>query len=290
MRSRINSPAWLLVPFFSFFALFWIAPLVGAVHMGLHSNALMGTPEFVGLNNMRLLLDDPRFARAIRNTVVFTIASIAVIVPLALLLSSLLHRAWPRFKPVLTFTLLLPGLTPPAVLALLFLLVFHGRNGILNQWFVMPLGFAPIDWLKNPHWIMPALVIQATWRWVGFISFFILAGRESLPHAYYEVATLETGRRWPIFTRVTFPLLQHVIMFVCIYLVVDAFAMFSGAYVLLGGSGGTADAGLLLINYAYQEAFGFARFGTAAAMSLMVAPALLGLLALFFLRFRRTAF
>lgn len=289
MPNRTQSTLWLLVPFFLLFTVFWVAPLIGGLHMSLHSNALFGKPDYVGAENYQRLVNDPRFRTAIHNTLRYTIATMVVIVPLAVLLSSLLHRSWPRLKPVLSFILLLPGLTPPAVLALLFLLVFHGRNGFLNQWLVIPLGFAPINFLKDPTWIMPALVMQATWRWVGFITFFILAGRESLPRVYYEVATLETGRRWPIFSTVTFPLLQHVIVFVCIYLIVDAFAMFSGAYVLLGGSGGTADAGLLLINYTYQ-AFSFAQFGTAAAMSLFVAPALLGLLALFFLRSRRPNF
>lgn len=286
MRSRSNSILWLLLPFFLFFGIFWMAPLIGAVHISVHSNALFGEPDFLGLDNYRSLIDDNRFRKAINNTLRYTLATMLVIVPMAILLSSLLHRAWPRLKPLLSFVLLLPGLTPPAVLALLFLLVFHGRNGFLNQWFVVPFGFAPINWLKDPSWIMPALVIQATWRWVGFITFFILAGRESLPKTYYEVASLETGRRWPVFSNVTFPMLQHVIVFACIYLIVDAFAMFSGAYVLLGGSGGTADAGLLLINYGYQV-FSFAEFGTSAAISLAVAPALLGMLALFFFRFRR---
>ena len=270
-----NSPLWLLTPFFALFALFWLAPLIGGIKLSLQSNTLFGTPEFVGFANYHAVLDDPRFFKALHNTLTYTLASIVVIVPLALLLAEALHRCWPRLKGVLSFILLLPGLTPPAVLALLFLLVFHGRNGLLNQWFVLPLGFAPIDWLKNPTWIMPALVIQAAWRWLGMITFFLLAGRESLPRPLYEAAALETNRRWPVFLRVTLPLLRHVIVFVCVYLAVDAFAMFSGAYVLLGGSGGTADAGLLLINYTYQQAFTFGKFGTAAAMSLAVAPLLL---------------
>lgn len=287
-RRISNSPLWLLAPFFGLFVLFWLAPLIGGVKLSLETDSLFGTPEFAGLANYRAVLDDPRFLKALRNTLTYTLASIIVIVPLALLLAEALHRCWPRLKGVLSFILLLPGLTPPAVLALLFLLVFHGRNGLLNRWFVLPLGFAPIDWLKDPAWIMPALVIQAAWRWLGMITFFLLAGRESLPRPLYEVAALETNRSWPVFRGVTLPLLRHVIVFVCVYLVVDAFAMFSGAYVLLGGSGGTADAGLLLINYTYQQAFSFGRFGTAAAMSLTVAPLLLGVLGLCLLGKRRS--
>jgi ABC-type sugar transport system permease subunit len=118
MPNRNRSTLWLLVPFFSLFALFWVAPLIGGIHMSLHSNAIFGDPEFVGTENYQKLLQSPRFRTAIDNTFKYTMATIMVIVPLAVLLSSLLHSAWPRLKPFLSFILLLPGLTPPAVLAL----------------------------------------------------------------------------------------------------------------------------------------------------------------------------
>jgi len=267
-------------------------PLVGGLNLSLHSNVLSGESEYTGLQNYRELLDDPRFAKAIRNNAVYMAASIIVILPLSAFLAYLLQGAWKKLKPALTFLLLLPGLTPPAVLALLFLMVFHGREGVLNQVFVMPfsqdgvinhlfhlhLNAKPINWLKDPHFIMCALVMQAVWRWTGFMTFFFLAGMEAIPKQLYEAASLETNDRWKIFQRVTLPMLQPVALFCAVYLVIDAFSMFSGAYVLLGGSGGTGDAGLLMVSYSYQQAFAFGKFGTAAAMCLMVAPALLLLL------------
>lgn len=276
--------AWpLLLPFFLCFALFWVIPLLGGVKLSLHSNTLYGESTFVGLDHYRQLAGDSRYFKAIKNTAVYTVSALVVILPLAMLLACGLRGLNRRLRAPLGFLLLLPGLTPPAVLGLLFLLVFHGREGLLNQWFVMPLGFAPINWLKDPAWILPALVLQMVWRWTGFIAFFLLAAMEAVPRVYYEVAELETRRRWPVFRSITLPALGHVVAFCCVYLVVDAFSMFSGAYVLLGGSGGTADAGLLLVSYGYQKAFPFGNFGTAAAMSLAVAPLLLGLLGLIFL-------
>jgi ABC-type sugar transport system permease subunit len=267
-------------------------PLIGGLNLSLHSNSLTDTGDYVGLENYRELLNDPRFAKAIKNNVRYMAASIVVILPLSALLAYLLQGAWKKLKPVLTFLLLLPGLTPPAVLALLFLLVFHGREGVLNQVFVMPfsregvinhlfhlhLNARPINWLKDPNFIMTALVMQAVWRWTGFMTFFFLAGMEAIPRQLYEAASLETTDRWKIFKRVTLPMLQPVVLFCAVYLVIDAFSMFSGAYVLLGGSGGTGDAGLLMVSYSYQQAFAFGKFGTAAAMCLMIAPALLALL------------
>jgi multiple sugar transport system permease protein len=289
--TRANrEPYLLLLPFFALLAAFWLVPLLGGVRLSLYSNDLTGPGTFVGLEHYRALLEDERFFKALRNTLAYTALSLVVIVPLALVLAQALRMTFARLRPLLTFLLLLPGLTPPAVLALLFLLVFHGREGLLNQLFVVPFGLAPIHWLRDPDFILPALVLQGVWRWVGFITFFFLAGMASIPKTLFEAAHLETNSRWRVFASVTLPHLRPVILFAAVYLVVDAFALFSGAYVLLGGSGGTADAGLLLVSYTYQQAFTFGQFGTAAAMSVSVAPLMLGLLALcFVVRWRKGA-
>jgi multiple sugar transport system permease protein len=286
--SKSGRQAWpLLAPFFAFFFVFWVVPLAGGLRASLYSNELYGPAHFAGLDHYRELLQDARYFKALKNTLLYTACSVVLILPLALLLAQGLRHAFVRLRPVLTFFLLLPGLTPPAVLALLFLLVFHGREGILNQLFVMPFGLPPINWLKDPAFILPALVLQAVWRWTGFITFFILAGMEAIPVTFYEAAHLETNSRWRVFFTVTLPMLRHVLLFAAVYLVVDAFSLFSGSYVLLGGSGGTADAGLLLVSYIYQQAFAFGKFGTAAAMSLSAAPLLLFGLWLCFMRSRQ---
>lgn len=251
---------------------------MGGVQMSFFSNELFGEASFVGAENYRVILDDARYFKAIRNTAIYTLSSLVFIIPAALLLAHGLKSAFGKVRPVLQFLLLLPGLTPPAVLALLFLLVFHGRQGLLNQWFVIPFGWKYINWLKDPDFILFALVLQCVWRWVGFITFFLLAGMEAIPKMYYEALQVESARSWDRFRWVTLPSLRHVILFCVVYLIVDAFALFSGAYVLLGGSGGTADAGLLMVSYTYQTAFTFGKFGTAAAMSVLVAPFLLFLL------------
>ena len=231
---------------------------------------------------------DERYITALRNSFTYTLASIVVIVPLALWLAHLLRATTRRLRPVMTFALLLPALTPPSVLAVLFLMVFHGKNGLLNQLFVMPLGLEPVSWLKDPDFILSGLVLQTVWRWTGFMTFFILAGMEGIPRVYYEAARLVTGSRWQHFWHVTLPQLRPVLLFVAVYLVVDGFSLFSGAFVLLGGSGGTADAGLLTVTYVFQKTR-FFEYGTASAISVSLLPLLmLALWAALFLR-RRTA-
>ena len=165
-------------------------------------------------------------------------------------------------------------------------MVFHGREGLLNQLFILPLGLNSINWLKDPDFILIGLVLQTVWRWTGFMTFFIMAGMEGIPKTYYEVAKLVTSSRWNHFRYVTFPQLRSVLVFVSIYLIVDGFSLFSGAFVLLGGSGGTADAGLLTISYIFQKTR-FFEYGSAAAISISLLPIMLfALFAFIFLRRR----
>ena len=281
------TPFLFLLPFLFFLLLFWLIPLVGGVKMSLQANGF-GQAQYVGLAHYKALASDERYVTALRNSFIYTLASIVVIVPLALWLAHLLQTTFRRLRPALTFALLLPALTPPSVLAVLFLMVFHGRNGLLNQLFVMPLGLEPVDWLKDPDFILTGLVLQTAWRWTGFMTFFILAGMEGIPRVYYEAARLATASRWRQFWHVTVPQLWPVLLFVAVYLVVDGFSLFSGAFVLLGGSGGTADAGLLTITYVFQKTR-FFDYGTASAISVSLLPLMLLLLwGCLFLR-RRTA-
>jgi ABC-type sugar transport system permease subunit len=170
---------------------------------------------------------------------------------------------------------MLPGLTPPAVLAFLYLLVFNGPHGMLNLLTAAPLGLPMIDWIRDPRIIKVSLVLLAVWRWSGFATLILLSALEGIPKTYFDVARAEGAGAWTLFRRVSLPMLSHVLAFLAVFLFLDACVLFEGAYLLLGGSGGSLDAGLLLVAYAYQTAFSLGRFGTAAAMGFSLAPFLM---------------
>lgn len=286
-RSWPGGPVSLLLPFFACFLLFWAIPLLDGVRISLHSNEISGPTHFVGLDNYRAVLSDPRHGTALKNTTLYTLASLGLILPLGLCLAFILKTAFKRLRPVLSFLLLLPAITPPVVLGTLFLLVFHGREGLLNQFFVLPFGLKAINWLKDPDWILCGLVLQSVWRWTGFVTFFLLCGLEGLPKTYEESSSLEGARPWQTYWRIQVPLLGPMILFVMAYLLVDSFAMFSGAYTILGNSGGTNDAGLMMVTYTYQTAFApFNAFGRATAISLSLLPWMFLLLGFGYLGFK----
>jgi ABC-type sugar transport system permease subunit len=268
-------PVFLLVPFFAALALFWLIPIAKGFHLSLQSDTHFGEPEFVGLANFAALLSDSRFHKALWNTFLYAGLSITAVTGFSLLLAHLLARAFAAARGPMAFCLLLPGLTPPAVLALLYLLIFNGPHGILNQVFAAPLGLPFLDWIRDPRIIKVSIMLLTLWRWSGFTTLILLSGMEGIPRSYYDLNRAEGGGPWQAFRHVTLPQLRPVLAFVAVFLFLDAFVLFEGAYILLGGSGGTLDAGLLLVAYAYQTAFTFGKFGSAAAMSFSIVPFLM---------------
>ena len=271
---------WLLAPFFLFLSLFWLIPLGKGLLLSLESDTLFGESTFVGLQHYRDLLSDSRYWRAVLNTSVFTVATIAITITLALVFAHALQLCSRRLQGPLAFGLMIPGLCPPTVLALLFLLVFHGKEGLLNRWIVQPLGFEAINWLSDPDFILAAVVIQAIWRWTGFMAFFLLCALNARPQEILDASKMDGVGVCSRFVHVTLPLIAPTLTFCLIYLIIDCFAQFAGSYVLFGGSGGTEDAGLLLVTYAYQKAFIGGGFGSGTAVSLSIVPWLAGMLVL----------
>ena len=268
-------PLFLLLPFFAALVAFWLIPIAKGFHLSLQSDTLFGETEFVGLDHYRELLSDMRFFHALGNTLLYAAMSISVVTAFSLALAHLLRRAYARFRGTFIFCLMLPGLTPPAVLAFLYLLVFNGPHGMLNGLIAAPFGLPMVDWIRDPRVIKFSLMLLTLWRWSGFITLILLSGMEGIPKAYYDLARAEGAGSAQAFRFVTLPMLSHVLAFAAVFLFLDAFVLFEGGYILLGGSGGTMDAGLLLVAYTYLTAFTLGKFGSAAAMGFSVVPLLM---------------
>ena len=278
----------LLLPFLALWILFWVVPLFLGVDLALQ-NPDSGFAisenreiEYVGLENFERALGDAKFHKALSNTLKYVLGSVICIIPLAFVLAVALFELPRLYRGILAFCLLIPGLALPGAMSKLFYLFFHGREGALNQYVIIPLGMDPINWMMDPDFIMPSLVMQSVWRWTGVVALFFLCALEGIPSWHFEVAKLEGMKSLSRIRLILVPGVRNLALFVGVFLVVDGVASFSGAYTLLGGSGGMMDAGLLLVTYVYQVAFpgGSGRFDLqgAAAMSLLVAPFVAGFL------------
>lgn len=277
-------------------SLFWLWPLLKAFDLSFHKNDPSGQGEFVGLDNYFYVWTDEVFLKAFANTGLYTFACLLLILPLGFLLAAKLQSMPKSWHAPLCMLLILPILTPPSVLSWIFLLVFHGEQGLLNSWFVTPLfsgktgllgpllgiseSFHYINWLKDPHYIMPALVMQASWRWLGMVAFLFHCSWSSLPLEVIQAARLDGARGFSLYAKIIAPLLKHIFVFCGVMLVIDGVAYFSGAYFLLGQSGGTGNAGLMIVTHLYNQGFRWGYLGDACAIATSLIPLWAGLIVL----------
>ena len=240
--------------------------------------------EYGLFDNYSRILNDKNFYKAFFNNLKYTSSVLLIVIPLSLVLSQALSKLKnQKLKYFYLFCLLLPGLIPPSIMGILFNLTFNGKTGILNQLFIIPFGIRPIDWMKDPNFIMTSLVIQAVWRWLGFISLFMLCALESVPKDIKEAAAIDGAGPLRRFLSIELPSIKHVIIFCMAFLFVDTISLFSGSYSLLGNSGGTANAGLVLSNYSYGFT-SFRQYNLASTVSIMILPVLMLLTGFFCLR------
>ena len=263
---------WLLLPFIIFLVVFWLYPLSQGIVMSL-SPETGHTSESLWSNYERLFTDK-LFYKALLNTAQYAAISILTILPISLGLAFLLSLLTNKLRYFSSFLLLLPGLFPPIVLAILFMNVFHGREGLLNQIFVLPFGGRAVNWMSNPDYILPSMVIQSVWRWTGFVTLFLLCGLEAIPRSVKEAARLEGAGEFLIFRSIEIPGIKHLILFCSAFLFIDTFSLFAGSFTLLGPSGGTANAGLILVNYAYRFTR-FQEYNMAATVCIATLPFLM---------------
>lgn len=278
----------LLAPFTLLWVLFWVVPLIFGIDLSMQSpdSTFMdpnpGEVEYVGLENFERTLSDPKFRKALSNTLYYVLGSVICIVPLGFFLAIGLFQLPRIFRGMIAFCLIIPGLALPGAMSKLFYLFFHGREGALNQYLIIPLGMNPINWMMDPNFIMPSLIMQAVWRWTGVVALFFLCALEGIPRWQFEAAKLEGMSSFSRVRYILIPGVRKLALFIVVFLTVDGVAAFSGAYTLLGGSGGMLDSGLLLVTYVYQVAFpgGSGRFDLpgAVSMSLLVAPIVAGFL------------
>jgi multiple sugar transport system permease protein len=223
--------------------------------------------RLVGLSNYRRLLADPRFHLALRNTLYFVAVggplSVAVSLGAALLVNHRLTRCQGLFRSLL----FLPVVTTLVAVAVVWRYLYHPRYGFLNYLLGLA-GIGPIDWLGDPDWAMPALVLMAVWKNFGFNMIVFIAGLQSIPKNLYEAAALDGAGPFLQFRHVTLPMLAPTFLFVTVMTMIGYFQFFAEPYVMT--QGGPADSTLSVALLMFQEGFRWWNLGYAAAVAFLL--------------------
>ena len=271
----MNAPraAWLfLTPALLVLGVFFLLPVIGALGLSLTDYDLYALADihnlrFVALHNYGALLQRPLFWSALGHTVYF----VAVGVPLSMITSLgaalLLNSPLARCKPFFRTALFAPVVTTVVAVAVIWRYLFNTRYGIAN--FVLGhLGLHPIDWLGDPHWAMPAIILFAVWKNFGYNMIIFLAGLQAIPPELYEAARIDGASAWRQLRHITLPLLAPTLLMVSILTVAGYFQLFAEPYVMT--EGGPLQSTTSVLYLMYDEGFQWWNLGEASAVAFLL--------------------
>ena len=228
---------------------------------------VVAPPEFVGLENFSRMLEDPRFFKALTNSALFLVGLLPILAAIPLLLAVLVNVPLRGIK-VFRLIYYLPVVTSMVAVAIAWNYVYHER-GVLN-WLLQTLGLLdkPVQYLLDPGWALPALVLVESWKSLGYYMMIYLAGLQSIPKDLYEAAAVDGAGPIRRLWHVTVPMLRPYVAVVVVLAALDAMQVFTSVFVMT--QGGPQDATLTLGYYIYEEAFRHFNMGYASAMGLVL--------------------
>jgi multiple sugar transport system permease protein len=263
---RKNWSAYLfLAPGLIHFAIFTLFAVGFAFYISFHDwNIIKPDKPFVGLENYLHLIGDPRFHRAVGNTLLFMIG-----VPLNLisgLAVALLLNTKVRGQAIFRTMFYLPVVTPLVVSSIIWKWVYQGDYGLLNYYL---LKFGIIDhkifWLADPNLALPALILMGIWGGTGATMVIYLAGLQSIPQEMYDAAMVDGASSWQRLIYITVPLLRPTTFFLFVTGIIGAFQIFTEVYIMTNG--GPLNRTTTIGYYLYVNAFRELDMGYATAMA-----------------------
>jgi multiple sugar transport system permease protein len=253
-------------------AVFFFFPIVAAFLISLtdfdiYALADLANLRFVGFGNYLKLLQTPLFWQALGNTLYFVAVGVPMSIGASLGAALLLHSRLARFKPFFRTALFAPVVTTLVAVAVIWRYLFNTRYGLLN-YALGGLGIDPIDWLGDPHWAMPAIILFAVWKNFGYNMIIFLAGLQSIPEELYEAARIDGASVWRQFRSVTLPMLSPVVMLVGILTIAGYFQLFAEPYVMT--QGGPLQSTVSVLYFMYEEGFKWWNLGSASAVAFVL--------------------
>jgi multiple sugar transport system permease protein len=263
---------WLLAPGLLVIGLFFLLPIAASLLLSftdfdIYAIADLANIRLAGLANYAALVRDPLFWIAMRNTFYFVLVGGPLTIGVALATALLLQSRLARWKGLLRTIFFAPYVTTLVAVAIVFRYVYHPRFGLLDRALGL-LGVPPIDWLGDPRWAMPAIILLAVWKNFGYAMILFIAGLQAIPESLYEAARLDGAGAWATFRRITLPLLSSTFLFLGVMTTIGYFQFFAEPYVMTAGGplNATLSVGLLM----YKQGFRWWNMGYAAAISFVI--------------------
>ncbi len=288
-----------LAPWLFGFVALTIVPVAMSAYFSLTDYSLLQKPAFIGLENYRELMTDPRpgatghgdphFWTVISNTGYYAAVALPAGIILSLALAMLLNLRV-RGQAIYRTIIFLPSLVPEVATAFIWLWMYNSKLGLVNaglthRWpLVGSLLREGPGWLTDPRWAMPAMILMSLWG-VGNTVVIFLAGLQDIPAELYEAAEIDGAGPWTRLRHVTLPMLSPVIFFNLIMAIIGTLQFFSIPQLMTQGN--PAESTRFFTMYLRDNAFVYLKMGYASAMAWIQVTAILLLTAVAFWSSRR---
>jgi multiple sugar transport system permease protein len=267
-RREARAGLFFVLPWLLSLVIFTAYPVLGTLSLSFTDYTIVDSPKWVGLDNFqRMVGDDPDFWRAVKNSAIYAGASVPLRLVLALALALVLNLGV-RGIGVYRVLFYLPALVPPVAATIVFLLMFNPNTGPINL-LLQGLGLTAPDWLHDPAWTKPALIILSLWP-LGVETLVFLAGLKEIPQDLLDAAAVDGAGPVRRLISITLPLLSPVILFNLVIGVIYSFQVFAQALVIGDTTGKPLGSTLMYMVLIYRNAFRYFAMGYAAAQALVL--------------------
>lgn len=267
------------------FMIFMVFPVMFTLYLSFHRWDMFSAPQYQGLENYRLLLQDPWFWQSLGNTIIFVVVTVPVSMILAFFLAVFLNE---KLKGVTIYrtAFFMPVVASLVAISLVWRWLYNPDFGLINMiglailnFFInilngiagifganpIPRAAEGVNWLGSTTWALPAIIAVSVWKTVGYNMVIFLAGLQGIPEVFYESAEIDGAGWWTKLTKITIPMLQATTFFVLVTSLIRAFQIFVEVYIMTeGGPGGETST---LVFYLYANAFRWFKMGYACTIA-----------------------
>lgn len=262
---KYKMPYLFILPFFVLFLVFQLILIIWTVYISFTQWRGIGDPQFIGWDNYKKILIDNMFWEALKNTVVYWISGLVLILIFALLIATILNSDLLKGRVFFKTVTFLPNVCAAIAMGLIFRLFFDENAGLINE-ALQAFGLSRVPWLTSTQFSKIPVIILNVWRNTPWFTMIILSGLLNIPRDYYEAATMDGAGKWKQFCYITLPSLGNILFFCSVTLTVDSWKLFNESYILPGpGTSNTS-----LFQYMYESGFNTFNMGYASSIGVVL--------------------
>ncbi|WMT40764.1 sugar ABC transporter permease [Paenibacillus sp. D2_2] len=254
-----------LLPALFIFSFFVIIPILWSAWYGFYDWKGIGAMKFIGFGNYMEIIQDPVFAKSLRNNLIVVAASVFGQVPIALALALVLRQST-IFQRIIRSVVFLPMVLSSVVIGIIWGYIYHPQIGILNfllDW--IGLGTWKQAWLSNPNISMYMLAIPIIWNFIGPYMIMYIAALQNIPSEIEDASAIDGAKPMRMLFSIRIPMIWDTIKVTIVLCISGSLKTFDLIYVMTGG--GPAHSTELLASYMYNNTFSIYRFGYGSAIS-----------------------